>query len=145
MHHLEQEERSVGRSSTNISDTVTFNIEEENVSTESYFKKHIGHKKYQCDLCQENFCMKSNLSNHINNDHNAKKKKNHIAKIHSNSTKQSKCDICNQNCYSQSNLNKHMGKTKHTCDLCQCNFCIKAKLLIHLEIHHRYNPIRPGV
>ena len=87
--------------------------------------KHEG-KRYNCDLCTSTFSLKSNLDNH-------KKTLHGDSKVFA-------CDQCEYTALQFYSLKLHKEsrheKIRHTCDLCEFSAARKGDLSRHMKIKH---------
>ena len=91
-------------------------------------KEHIseiheeGKEPFKCDICNQSFSQKGNLSKHTASVHDSNKllkgsSTKHITSVH-NAKKSFKCDICDPSFYKKKHIVKvHESKKPFTCNL----------------------------
>lgn len=102
------------------------NVHESTITKEPIVRSTNG--KFQCPVCDKEFCRKLNASQHF---------MSHVAE------KNQQCETCQFRCHTQTQLAAHMKKheKRFCCEMCSKMFAYKFQLDIHVQgVHYNLRP-----
>ena len=90
-------------------------------------EKYEGNKKFECNICNTLFVLKSGLKRHISSVHEKKKPFT--------------CNICDSNFANHSDIkfhvaSVHQGNKQFECNICNASFVLKSGLKMHISSVH---------
>lgn len=98
------------------------------VSAKDHQFSRMANGKFQCYVCQKEFCRKLNASQHF---------LTHVAE------KNVRCDVCEFKCYTNAQLEVHKAKhaKRFCCEICSKMFTYKFQLDTHVQgVHYNMRP-----
>lgn len=108
----------------------------DNANLEAHKTKHIGERRFICDICPKAFRLKQHLVVHLKTHVDEKDKK------------QIECTICNKRFSLKSHLTLHLkyhtGDKAFLCQYCSKRFVHRGDLNRHIKIHEKTPPPPPS-